>query len=365
MMNKSEWKKVKLEECADINMGQSPISSSYNIDGNGIPFYQGNADFGELYPKLRYYCSKPIKVANEEDLLLSVRAPIGKINIAKTSCCIGRGLCAITPKKDIVLQKYLYYILKYKENEFNLKGTGSTFKAINKKQISETMFLLPDINIQKNIILKLENSEKLLKLKKEQLSELEKLVKFQFLKMFGDPILNEKNWKICYLNNISENLDAERIPITAKNRNKGKIPYYGASGIIDYVENYIFNENLLLISEDGANLLTRVLPIAFSVTGKIWVNNHAHVLRFYNSYTQTYIEYLLNMMDISNYITGTAQPKLNQAKLNEILIPFPPIELQNKFAEFVKQVDKSKVELQKSIDETQLLFDSLMDKYFG
>ena len=195
MMNKSEWKKVKLEECANINMGQSPISSSYNINGDGIPFYQGNADFGELYPKLRYFCNKPIKIANEKDLLLSVRAPIGKINIAKTSCCIGRGLCAITPKRDIILQKYLYYILKYKEDEFNSKGTGSTFKAINKKQILETMLLLPNIDIQKNIILKLENCEKLLKLKKEQFLNLEKLVKFQFLKMFGEPINNVYNFE--------------------------------------------------------------------------------------------------------------------------------------------------------------------------
>ena len=208
-MNKNEWKKVKLENCANITMGQSPNSSSYNTNGEGIPFYQGNADFGDLYPKLRYFCTEPTKIANENDLLLSVRAPIGKINIATTSCCIGRGLCSITPKENIIFQKYLYYILKFKEKEFNSIGTGTTFKAINKNQICETEFLLPNIEEQKKITLILENSEKLLKLKKQQLSEFDKLVKFQFLKIFGDPILNEKNWKKLILleNCISKKSD--------------------------------------------------------------------------------------------------------------------------------------------------------------
>ena len=259
-------------------------------------------------------------------------------------------LALLRPKKNI-LPEYLLWAINnpYTKRKFQASLKGIGVPNLHLSYIKKTEIKFYDMPQQIYISNLMKKCKRIIDLKKQQLSELDKLVKFQFLKMFGDPILNEKNWKICYLNNISENLDAERIPITAKNRNKGKIPYYGASGIIDYVENYIFNENLLLISEDGANLLTRVLPIAFSVTGKIWVNNHAHVLRFYNSYTQTYIEYLLNMMDISNYITGTAQPKLNQAKLNEILIPFPPIELQNKFAEFVKQVDKSKVIFEKAL----------------
>ena len=90
------------------------------------------------------------------------------------------------------------------------------------------------------------------------------------------------------------------------------------------MEEYIFDEELLLVSEDGANLLARVTPIAFPSFGKVWVNNHAHVLRFDNAFTQCYVENLLNMIDISHYVTGTAQPKLNQAKLNTIPIPEPP-----------------------------------------
>ena len=126
-----------------------------------------------------------------------------------------------------------------------------------------------------------------------------------------------------YLPDISENLDFRRKPITEKDRITGEIPYYGASGIVDYVEDYIFDENLLLVSEDGANLLMRSTPIAFSIFGKTWVNNHAHVLKFSDNKLQEYVELYLNSISLEPYITGSAQPKLNQNRLNEIPIPIP------------------------------------------
>lgn len=129
---------------------------------------------------------------------------------------------------------------------------------------------------------------------------------------------------------ICENMDKMRKPITASKRKPGIYPYYGASGIVDYVENYIFDGDFLLISEDGANLLARSTPIAFPISGKNWVNNHAHVLKFDNAHTQKYIQYYINMIDVSKYVSGGAQPKLNQENLNSIRIPIPPIELQEK-----------------------------------
>lgn len=121
-----------------------------------------------------------------------------------------------------------------------------------------------------------------------------------------------------------------RKPITASKRKAGSYPYYGASGIVDYVDNYIFDGEYLLISEDGANLLARSTPIAFPISGKNWVNNHAHVLKFENLCTQKFVQYYINMIDVSKYVSGGAQPKLNQENLNSILIPVPPLELQEK-----------------------------------
>lgn len=107
---------------------------------------------------------------------------------------------------------------------------------------------------------------------------------------------------------------------------------------MDYVKDYIFDEPLLLISEDGANLLTRSTPIAFSISGKTWVSNHAHVLKFNNIYTQRFVEFYINQVDISQYITGAAQPKLSQANLNKICIPCPNIEVQEKIVKEIESV---------------------------
>lgn len=128
-------------------------------------------------------------------------------------------------------------------------------------------------------------------------------------------------WKT--LGDLAENLDSMRRPITSGLRESGDIPYYGASGIVDYVKDYIFDEDLLLISEDGANLLARNTPIAFSISGKSWVNNHAHVLKFDTYANRRYVEYYLNNIDLTPYISGAAQPKLNKKNLESIRIPNP------------------------------------------
>lgn len=130
-------------------------------------------------------------------------------------------------------------------------------------------------------------------------------------------------WVEYTLPDIAENLDSRRVPITKGDRKAGQYPYYGASGIVDYVHDYIFDEECLLISEDGANLLMRSTPIAFSVSGKYWVNNHAHILRFREKATQSLVEHYLESIDLDPWITGAAQPKLNQSAMNSIPIWLP------------------------------------------
>ena len=141
------------------------------------------------------------------------------------------------------------------------------------------------------------------------------------------------------LSDISVNCDSLRKPVTSGNREAGNIPYYGASGIVDYVKDYIFDGDYLLISEDGANLLARNTPIAFSISGKNWVNNHAHILRFNNRITQRYVEIYLNSIDLSPYISGGAQPKLNQQNLYKIPIPLPSYQKQKEIVTILDRFD--------------------------
>ena len=130
-------------------------------------------------------------------------------------------------------------------------------------------------------------------------------------------------WEVTTVDKISANLDNKRIPVTKSDRESGEYPYYGASGIVDYVADYIFEGDTLLVSEDGANLLARSTPIAFSVSGKYWVNNHAHILKFEDMATQRFVEFYLASISLDEYVTGAAQPKLNQKALNSIPIPIP------------------------------------------
>lgn len=141
------------------------------------------------------------------------------------------------------------------------------------------------------------------------------------------------------LDGIAINLDSQRRPLKKSVREAGEFAYYGASGIIDYVSDYIFDGDYLLVSEDGANLLARSTPIAFSISGKTWVNNHAHVLQFNSYIERRFVEIYLNSIDLSLYVSGAVQPKLNQANLNRIPIPIPPLEVQARIVAVLDQFD--------------------------
>lgn len=147
----------------------------------------------------------------------------------------------------------------------------------------------------------------------------------------------EVEWKA--LGKLAENLNSKRKPITSGLRVTGDIPYYGASGIVDYVQDYIFDEDLLLISEDGANLLARNTPIAFSISGKTWVNNHAHVLKFETYAERRYVEYYLNSIDLTPFISGAAQPKLNKKNLETIPVPSPSLAVKEKIVATLDKFD--------------------------
>lgn len=171
-------------------------------------------------------------------------------------------------------------------------------------------------------------------------------------------------WKTYRLGEIVELLDYKRIPLSSSQRlrRKGIYPYYGAQGIIDYIDGYIFDGEYLLIAEDGENLKSKKQNIAQIAKGKYWVNNHAHILKSNGLCNLKYLCYTLNHIDISGYITGSAQPKLNQSNLLSILLTLPSIEKQNRIATFISSLD-DKIELNRRInanleEQAQALFKS-------
>ena len=180
-----------------------------------------------------------------------------------------------------------------------------------------------------------------------------------------------EGWTKNNFGTLVENFDGKRIPLSVNERDKrkGNVPYYGASGIIDYIDNFIFEGEFLLISEDGANLLMRTYPIAFIARGKFWVNNHAHIVRAKSNLTSNqYLEYFFSLKDISEYVTGSAQPKLNQRNLNKIPIPLPPLPEQkriiSKLDALFERIDQSIALLEENIKNTEALMASALDEVF-
>ena len=178
-----------------------------------------------------------------------------------------------------------------------------------------------------------------------------------------------KGWRILPFEKVVLNLDSKRIPLKSGDRDiqKGDIPYYGASGIIDYIDKFIFDGEHLLISEDGANLLARTYPIAFIANGRFWVNNHAHIVIAKSDITTNrYLELYFSSINISEYVTGSAQPKLNQSKLNSIPIPLPPLPEQtrivNKLDSLFERIDKSIALLEENIKHTEALMASVLEE---
>lgn len=377
-------KLIALKDVCKINMGQSPNSSSYNDYGDGMPFFQGNADFGERYPITRVWCNTPTKIAQAEDILISVRAPIGALNYAKEECCIGRGLAAITPDRNKVSQDFIYWALKGKKAELNDKGNGSTFKAISRKILEETM--IPDINFEQQHKCA-ENLEKIygiIQNRRKELLALDDLIKARFVEMFGSPVSNPMSWEkrtlkeVCIKLNDGSHFSPESFEtgdykyVTAKNIKFSGFDFSNITYVPEAVHRPIFDrcnpefEDVLYI-KDGA---TTGVAIVNTLDEEFTLLSSVALLKQDRSIMNGYfLATLLNNKDmylnIRNNMGGAAITRLTIAKLNAIEIIVPPIELQNQFAAFVAEVDKSKVAVQKALDETQTLFDSLMQEYFG
>ena len=374
---------VKLKDVCTINMGQSPSSDSYNENGHGVPFFQGNADFGERYPVTRKWCSAPTKIAAPEDILISVRAPIGAMNYAKEECCIGRGLAALTPNRAKVSSEYIFWLVEGKNEELNSKGTGSTFKAIGRNILEET--LVPDISLEKqtecSIIL--EKVYRVILLRKQQLQKLDELVKARFVEMFGDYIKDDRR-PLSEVAIITGGLTKN----SNRNTFETKMPYLRVANVFynrldlreileigvkeEEIEKTLLQAGDLLFVEGNGSIeqIGRVAIWDGSID-PILHQNHLIKARFNNEIiAPEYALFYFMLQDgrqqiISKSVSTSGLNTLSVNKVSSLLLPIPPIALQKQFGEFFKQTDKSKVAVQKALDEAQLLFDSLMQKYFG
>lgn len=260
--------------------------------------------------------------------------------------------------------KYLFRSIRLRK-QIEKTASGVTRYNISKVTFKKIKVPLLPLEIQEKIVQILDKMTEYVTELTSELTSRKKQYSFYRDKLlsFEDEVY-QVEWKT--LGEIAENLDNMRKPVAKGGRSLGIYPYYGASGIVDYVDSFIFDGDYLLISEDGANLVVRKTPIAFSISGKTWVNNHAHVLKFDNIINQKFVNYYLNYLDLSPYISGAAQPKLNQQNLNNIKIPYPSLEIQSRIVHVLDNFDTVcndlNIGLPKEIELRQKQYEYFRDK---
>ena len=322
----SDVPKVGINTLVDTIWGSSPDSKTYNDTGEGVPFYQGKTEFGDLYINAPVtFCTAPVKMAKANAILMSVRAPVGAVNIATQDCCIGRGLASITPKEGKSTTMFIYYALKYMEEDIDRLGTGSTFKAINKESYAKIQMPNAEISDQTKFVSIAEQADK---------SKFTSL-KSQFIEMFKDENLVPLG-NIC---NIEKGAT-----ITRNDVQPGNIPVVAGGQEPSCYHN---------ISNREAGAITVSASGAYAGYINFWncpifaSDCNTIIPKDVESIDQTFIYFGLKakQQQIYGLQKGGAQPHVYGKDLQKLLFPNPPYTKQIVFSEIAKQADKSKLEL--------------------
>ena len=361
----SEWAINKIGELTEIKTGGTPSTKceKYWKDGD-IPWMASGDVNKKIINEVDGRITKSgmensaAKLLPKDTVMIALngqgktKGTVAYLNIELTC---NQSLAGFLPSYNVFNSKYLYYNLQSRYFEIRgLAGDGAR-NGLNLGLLREILIPIPSIKEQEKIasILstvdeQIDNVDALI----EKNKELKKgLMQTLLTKGIGHTKFKKteigeipEEWEVKKLECVFEILDSMRKPIKASDREKieGDIPYYGASGVIDWINDYIFDEELILLGEDGENLNSRNSDLAFKISGKTWVNNHAHVFRVINKKECNidFMVYYLEAKDYSIYIAGSAQPKITQAQCRKFLLPLPKKEEQDKIASILSEVDE-------------------------
>lgn len=305
----------KLPDFCNYVMGQSPSSQFYNSNREGLPFLQGCTTFGRMFPTFDTWTTQYTRTCKPNDVLMSVRAPVGDLNISRDVIALGRGVAALSMKQGD--NRYLYYLLMANRQKLSSCSTGTIYESISKTQLDNIVFDVHEPEEQRHIVdilgsidEKIENNEQLINI-------FENLAAKKYLDFANKTSTKTK------LEDVIELFDSKRIPLSSREREqrKGIYPYYGATGILDYVNGFLFSGEYVLFAEDGTVTDTNGHPIVQLVNGSFWVNNHAHILKGKNGWNDYTLYVALKQINVDKAVTGAVQPKINQANLLSLEIP--------------------------------------------
>jgi type I restriction enzyme S subunit len=392
MMNKmslpDHWKVARLAELGDLvrgvtykrqektdtsNPGYLPILRATNIQDRQL-----------LLEELVYVKGEKVsdsQLLHRGDVIIAMssgsKSVVGKSVQLNTEWEGSFGaFCAVFRHNSTVEPFFIGHIFQTKSYREHLlrEARGTNINNLSKNHILDYHFPLPPLPEQREIahVLQTIQETKLARQREIALERERKAALMDFLFSHGTKEEPRKqteigeipeSWEVVKLEKLCECLDSKRIPIKQSERKerKGEVPYYGASGQIDWIDDHLFDEPLLLVAEDGENLVSRKLPIAYSIEGKSWVNNHAHVLRV-NNVNQFFLEYYFNSIDLLSHLTGATRPKLNKASLLDIPIPRPGHIEADEIALVLVNCDTKIAALEQETQHLDELFHAMLDE---
>lgn len=383
----NSMQKLPLSDVTTILMGQSPPGSTYNEVGEGLPFFQGKAEFGELFPTPKKWCSAPQRVAEAGDILISVRAPVGPTNVAAVRCCIGRGLAAIRADGLKLEADYLRFFLRHSEPRLVSMGQGSTFTAIGRAEITSLRIPLPPLNEQRSIVDLLSRAEGIVRLRREAQKKAAEIIPALFLDMFGDPVMNPKGWPVVSLREVAEVISGVAKGRKLSAKEVVELPYMRVANVkdghLDLSEIKLIlikrTEIVKLRIEPGDLLMTEggdpdKLGRAALWQGEIDLCVHQnHVFKVRSDRSRLSPGYLRSLagsfygkayfLSVAKKTTGIAS--INKTQLSAFPVVLPPIREQLAFEKYVAAIESIEKQQTDALQKTEATFNALLARSFA
>jgi type I restriction enzyme S subunit len=375
---------VALGEACIVVMGQSPPGTSYNTSGDGLPFFQGKTDFGEMYPKVRVFCNQPSRIAEEGDILMSVRAPVGPTNLAKEKCCIGRGLAALRTGTRLDTS-FLLYFLRHHEPRLASQGQGSTFDAINRDDLEEIEIPLPGLPEQRRIAGRLEQSDRLCRTRRYALELTDTFLPAAFLELFGDPDKNPLGWSESELGELCvEVLDcphstpiytAIQTPhpcVRSSDIQKGYLDFSEAKYVrpCEYQKRIARGKPMpgdVIYCREGARFgnAGRIIDKTEMCLGQRTMLFRANSKVAVGEFIWAFLSSRGAYRQATRALDGSASPHVNVGEIVSFRVPLPPLSLQRRFAFMCKRVDHLRAVQREALRQAEHLFASLLHRSFS
>jgi len=390
----NNWQIKKIEDIAEVVGGGTPSTKNPDNFGGEISWitpkdlsehkdrYIGR---GERSLTKQGLDNSSAKILPPNTVLLSSRAPVGYTAISANELCTNQGFRSMIPKKDIS-SEYLYYLTKANTHVFESNASGSTFKELSGGRLKKLSFLIAPESEQKEIAFVLSSLDDKIELNRKVNQTLEAIGKALFRQWFvdfefpneegkpykssgGEMVDSElgeipEGWEVVEVGRYLEILDSQRVPLSRRERAKrqGDFRYYGATGVIDHVNDYLFDGIYLLIGEDGTVVGESGRPYTQYVWGKFWANNHAHVLQGKPPFSTEYMKLFFDNIRIKPYITGAVQPKLNQGNLKSIPLLVSPKSLLSDFQKYIETLFALTRNNEEQINNLEKARDSLLPR---